>query len=59
MLGGGLWLGLKRGESGWERENEETEDNKNNEGGEINFGGKVIKILLLFLQYYYSDRIAL
>ena len=31
---------------------EEREDNKNNEGGERNFGG--LKILLLFLQYCYS-----
>ena len=41
MLGGGWCLGLKRGESRWERENEEREDNINNEGGERNFGGKV------------------
>ena len=35
-------------------ENEEREENINNEGGEINLGGKVVKILLLFLQYCYS-----
>ena len=47
-------MGLKRGESRRERKNEEREENRNNEGGEINFGRKVVKILLLFLQYCYS-----
>ena len=47
-----MFLGLKRGESRWEREKKEREDNRNNEGGERNFGR--LKILLLFLQYCYS-----
>ena len=40
MSGGRLWLGLKRGEGGGERENKEREGKQKNEGGEINFGGK-------------------
>ena len=41
MLGGGWCLGLKRGESRWEREKEEGEENKNNEREEREISGKV------------------
>ena len=41
MLGGGWCLGLKRGESRWEREKEEGKENKNNEREEREILGKV------------------
>jgi len=55
-LGGGWCLGLKRGESRWEREKEEREKKRNNEGEEREILGikKLNKILIFFLQYRYS-----
>ena len=56
MLGGGWCLGLKRGESRWEREKEKREENINNEREEREIPRKssLKYIYIYILQYCYN-----